>query len=88
MIFSIFFLFIILFIDKERILRKIIQIIIITEMVGIGIKNLSNFKPQTFIIFKLYLNHICPLLGQIEDAIIINTVFIIFILFFYLLFFL
>ena len=44
-------------------------------------KDLSNFKPQVFIIFKLCLNHIYPLLGQIEDAIIINTVFVIFIIF-------
>ena len=55
-------------------------------------KDLSKFKPQVFIIFKLCLNHVWPLFNQIEDAIIINTVFVIFmiffILFFYLLFFL
>jgi len=56
-IFIIFFiLFIILFIDKEKILREIIQIIIvITGMVGIGIK-------KTFLIlnlrFSLYLNYV------------------------------
>ena len=58
-IFLSFFLSIIFFIDKEKILRKIIQIImiVITEMVGIEIKrDPSNFKSQGLITFKLCLD--------------------------------
>jgi len=51
----------ILFIDKEKALRKIIQIImiVIAGMVGIEIKrDPSNFKSQGLIMFKLCLNHV------------------------------
>jgi len=59
-IFFILFLFTILFIDKEKTLEKIIQIImmVITEMVEIGIKNPSNFKLRGLIVFKSCLNHV------------------------------
>ena len=60
--------------------------IVMTGMVGIRIKPPSNFKPQVSIIFELCLNHIYPLLGQIEDA-IINTIFVIFILFLFIILF-
>jgi len=60
-IFLSFFLSIIFFIDKEEILRKIIQIImVITGMVGMRIKGPSNLKPQDLIMFKLYLVIIQP----------------------------
>ena len=36
--------------------------------------------------FKLYLNHAWPLFGQMEDVIIVNTIFVIFIIFFILFF--
>ena len=66
--------------------------IVITEMVGIEIKrDPSNFKSQDLIMFKSCLNHVWILFGRTKGAIIINTVFtifMIFFMFFYLVFFL